>query len=87
MTPKLIEELRDALQDNAGKPTEIEDAQTHQVYVLMTRDEFRRLVYDDSDVTEEEMLAIAEAAFADLEGWEGTEREHSGTDQAGPSAP
>ena len=59
MTPRLIRDLREALQDSAGKPVEIEDPQTHQVYILMTRDQFQRLVYDDSDLTEDEMQAAA----------------------------
>jgi hypothetical protein len=69
MTPKLIQDLREALQDSAGKPVEIEDAQTHQVYVLMTRQEFQRLIYDDSELTEDEMQAAAASALADPEGW------------------
>jgi hypothetical protein len=69
MTPKLINELREALKDSAGKPVEIQDTQTQQVYVLMTRQEFQRLVYDDSDLTAEEMQAAAGSALADPEGW------------------
>jgi hypothetical protein len=69
MTPKLIRDLREALQDSAGKPVEIEDPQTHQVYILMTRDQFQRLVYDDSDLTEDEMRAAAGTALADPDGW------------------
>jgi hypothetical protein len=69
MTPKLIQDLREALQDSAGKPVEIEDAQTHEIYVLMTRREFQRLVYDDSDLSEEEMRAAAAGALDDPDGW------------------
>jgi hypothetical protein len=69
MTPKLIQDLREALQDSAGKPVEIEDAQTHEIYILMTRREFQRLVYDDSDLTEEEMRAAANGALDDPDGW------------------
>ena len=70
MTPKLINELREALQDSAGRPVEIHDAQTHQVYILMTRQEFQRLVYDDSDLTAEEMHAAAGPTLVDPEGWD-----------------
>ena len=69
MTPKLINDLREALQDSAGQPVEIEDPQTHQVYILMTRREFQRLIYDDSDLTEDEMQAAAGMAVNDPESW------------------
>jgi hypothetical protein len=69
MTPKLINDLREALQDSAGKPVEIEDPQTHQIYVLMTQRELHRLVYDDSDLMESEMQAAAGTALNDPEGW------------------
>jgi hypothetical protein len=69
MTPKLIEDLREALRGSAGKPVEVEDAQTHEVYVLMTRGDFQRLVYDDSDLTQAEMLAAASGALDDPDGW------------------
>jgi hypothetical protein len=59
MTPRITNELRDAVQHNAGKPLEVEDDQ-HQVYVLMTRDAFERVVYDDSDLSEYEMSAAAQ---------------------------
>ena len=67
MTPKLTNELRDAVQHNAGK-VEVEDDQ-HRVYVLMTRQEFARVVYDDSDLTDDEMRAAAAQGLADDEGW------------------
>jgi hypothetical protein len=67
MAPNLIKDLREALQGNAGKPVEIEDQQTHQVYILMTRHEFQRLVYDDSDLTDAEMLAAVANGLSDPE--------------------
>jgi hypothetical protein len=70
MTPKLINDLREVMQDSAGKPVEIQDTKTRQVYVLMTRQEFQRLIYDDSDLTPEEMQAAAGPALADPEGWD-----------------
>jgi hypothetical protein len=69
MSPKLIQNLREALQDTAGKPVEIEDAQTHEVCVLMTRSEFRRLIYDDTDLTSDEMRAAAALGLSDAQGW------------------
>jgi hypothetical protein len=58
------------MQDSAGRPVEIQDTPTLQVYVVMTRQEFRRLVYDDSDLTAEEMQAAPGQALADPEGWD-----------------
>lgn len=86
MTPKLINELREALADSAGKPVEIEDPQTHQIYILMTRREFQRLVYDDSDLTEDEMQAAASRALNDPEGWDAPGMEAYDQDDANSSA-
>ena len=69
MTPKMILGLREALQHSGGKPVEIEDTQTHEIYVLMTRDDFQRLMYDDSELSEGEMLAAARQGLSDPEGW------------------
>ena len=68
MTPKLIQDLCAAIADRHGKPIEIEDAETRAVYVLMTRDEFRRLVYDDSQLTADGMHSAARQGLADEEG-------------------
>jgi len=87
MTPKLIKDLREALQQSAGKPVEIEDPQTRQVYILMTQREFRRLVYDDSDLTEEEMQAAAGTALADPGGWGAPGMERYDRDDSGTSVP
>jgi hypothetical protein len=70
MRPKLINDLREVMQDSAGQPVEIQDTQTHQVYVVMTRQAFQRLIYDDSDLSPEEMQAAAAPALADPEGWD-----------------
>ena len=75
MTPKLTKEIRDALQQNAGMPLDVEaeDDPTHQVYVVMTRQEFKRLIYDDSDLTADEMLAAAAQGIDDPDGWGASE--------------
>lgn len=62
MTPKLTNDLRDAVQQNGGA-IEAEDDQ-HRLYVVMTRQEFERVVYDDSDLTADEMLAAASQLLA-----------------------
>ncbi len=71
MTPKLTKELYDALQKNAGKPLDVqaEGDPTHQVYVVMTRQEFKRLIYGDSDLTADEMMAATAHLFNDPDGW------------------
>lgn len=86
MAPNVIQNLREALQGNAGKPIEIEDPQTHQVYVLMTRHEFQRLVYDDSDLTDPEMLAAAAHALVDPEGWDAAGMESYDRDDTAPAS-
>ncbi|MEX0701492.1 MAG: hypothetical protein WD069_05290 [Planctomycetales bacterium] len=52
-------ELREAIREHPERPLEFEDAETRTAYVLLTRDQFRRLVYDDSELTPEEMAAAA----------------------------
>lgn len=44
MTPKLTDEMREALSRSAGGPVEVEDDQTHQVYVIIDQDLHRRSV-------------------------------------------
>lgn len=66
MTPKLTNELRDAVQRNAGKAVEVEDDQK-RIYVLMTRQEFERIFYDDSDLTEGEMRAAAQSVDSETQ--------------------
>lgn len=46
MTPKLTDEMRKALSRRHGGPIEVQDDQTHTVYVLVDRNAFGRLVDD-----------------------------------------
>ena len=46
MTPKLTEEMREALDRRAGGPIEIQDDETNAVYVLVAREAFGKLVDD-----------------------------------------
>jgi hypothetical protein len=59
MTIALPKELRTAVQRAPDRLVEIEDPESSTVYVLMTRRQFETLVYDDSDLSESEMLAAA----------------------------
>lgn len=72
MTPKLSKELSQALQNKPGTPLEVEDPETSTLYVLVTREQFTRLqdrLYDDGELTTEEMLAAAAPALNDPAGW------------------
>jgi len=69
VTPRISPEQRDAIRQQSGRPIEVEDEQTHTVYVLMTREQFQKIAYDDSDLTGDEMLAAAAQALDDPEGW------------------
>jgi hypothetical protein len=49
-------------------PLEVQDA-AGRVYVVMTSEQFRKYVYDDSELAPGEMLAAAAAQLDDPEGW------------------
>jgi hypothetical protein len=51
----------------------------------MIHDEFPRLIYDDSDLTEAEMMAAAAQGLSDLEGWDGQIMEHYDRDDSAPA--
>jgi hypothetical protein len=57
MTPKLNEDIADAVNQQA-RPLEIQDA-TGKVYFVMNNQQFQRYVYDDSELTTDEMMAAA----------------------------
>jgi hypothetical protein len=72
MTPKLPNDLSQALAGNLGAPLEVEDPRTQTVYVLLSREEFQRMLvrrYDDGDLSADEMLAAAARNLEDPEGW------------------
>lgn len=46
MTPKLTDEMRAALKAQPGEPVEVEDDQTHKVYILIEQPQARRLLGD-----------------------------------------
>lgn len=46
MTPKLTEDMREALSRQTGGPIEVEDDRTQKVYVLVEREAFGKLVDD-----------------------------------------
>ncbi len=68
MSPKIPNEIREALDQQAGGPLELKDDQ-NAVYVVMTRQKFQTLVYDDSELTPDEMMAAAAQSLDDPDGW------------------
>jgi hypothetical protein len=51
-----------------GRPVEVTNAAGH-VFVVMTQTQFRQHVYDDDDLSDEEMVAAASLALDDPDGW------------------
>lgn len=64
MTPKLSEEQKQALAARAGRPIEVEDPETHQVFVLMDSDEYERAV---AALRKEADLASIQRGLDDME--------------------
>ncbi len=64
MTPKLSQELRQALATQAGTPLQIEDPETHARYVLVQMDVFERLQhamdYDTSEPNPSEFYPLVD---------------------------
>jgi len=59
MAPKINEEIRQALQQQPGKPLEVEDDQTHAKYVVIPAEAFQKvqaLFYDDSEFDPSERI-------------------------------
>jgi hypothetical protein len=67
MTPKLNEDIAQAV-SHQDRPLEVQDA-AGKVYVVMTSQQFQKYVYDDGDITPDEMLAAASQHLDDPEGW------------------
>ena len=74
MTPKLTDEMRSALSQQAGQPVTVEDEQTHVNYVLLPLDVYLRVrdVLDDEsfDITE---TYTAQSQVAGASGWDDPE--------------
>jgi hypothetical protein len=68
MTIRITTEIVEALRQQRGRPLRVEDASA-QVYSVLTDEQFQHYVYDDSDLTPDEMVAAAEYALNDPESW------------------
>jgi hypothetical protein len=51
-----------------GRPLEVRDA-AGKVYVVMTSQQFQKFIYDDTELSADEMLAAAALHLNDSEGW------------------
>ena len=67
MTAKLNEDIAEAAKQQ-DRPLEVRDA-AGKIYFVMTDQQFQKYVYDDSDITPDEMLAAAASQLDDPEGW------------------
>lgn len=67
MTAKLSEDIAEAV-NRQDRPLELRDA-SGKVYFVMTSQQFQKYVYDDSQLTPDEMLAAAACRLDDPEGW------------------
>lgn len=71
MTPKLSQELREALHRHPGQPVEVEDEQTHRVYVIVAREEFRQMI--DEELRRQLQIGIDQADAGDVAAWDAEE--------------
>ena len=73
MTPKLSNDLAKALDEHDGKLT-LQHPVTGQPVVLIIgqrlEEEMRKILYDDSELTTDEMLAAAATASRGPDGWD-----------------
>ena len=67
MTPRLSDEQRQALSDQAGAPLEVEDELTRKVYVIVPKDDFRRMV--DDELRWQLQIGFDQADRGELEEW------------------
>lgn len=67
MSDKLDEQIAEAV-SHQERPLEIRDA-AGKVYFVMTSEQFQKYVYDDSELSPDEMMAAAALQLDDPEGW------------------
>ena len=66
MTPKLTDEMREALHDKTRQPVQVEDEQTHALYVLLPFEVYQRVrsVFRDDEFDISETYAAQDEALA-----------------------
>ncbi len=67
MVPKLSDEQRQAIESKHGGPIEVQDDRTERTYVLVGRDEFRRMVEDQ--LRRELQIGFDQADAGDVAEW------------------
>ena len=74
MTPKLTEEMREAIRQQAGQPVTVEDEQNHLHYVLLPLEVYQRVrtVFADEQFDVVDTYA-AQSAVAGAAGWDDPE--------------
>ena len=73
MTPKLPDDMREALRRNPDQPLTVEDDQSHAHYVVIRLETFQRLqqlVYDDSDVDPQEAMPLIVDSIDESDDWQ-----------------
>lgn len=68
MAPKINEEIRQALQQQPGKPLEVEDDQTHLKYVVIPAETFQKvqaLFYDDGEFDPDDFMPLVHEALSE----------------------
>jgi hypothetical protein len=73
MTPKLSDDLAKALDQHGGKLTVTHPSTGEPVILIVSQrldEEMRKVIYDDSELAPDEMLAAAAAANQGPEGWD-----------------
>jgi len=66
MTPKLTDEMREALRDKTRLPVQVEDEQTHERYVLVPLEVYQRVrpIFRDDDLDIADTYAAQDEALA-----------------------
>jgi hypothetical protein len=73
MTPRISDEIRQALRSNPGKPLEVEDDQTHLKYVIIPAEAFQKvqaLFFGDDEFDPCEAYSLLDKTFGGPEGWD-----------------
>lgn len=67
MSAQLNQDIANAV-SRQDRPLEVTDA-AGKVYIVMTPQQFQKYIYDDSELTPDEMVAAAAVHLDDHEGW------------------
>ena len=69
MTPKLTDEMREALEkQQPGCPVAVQDDRTQKFYILLSQDEYRRLL--DDELRRELQIGFDQSDRGEAETWD-----------------